>query len=122
MNAGTGGTDENEIVCDVRVTVTCCVTCTAAAYAALPAWSAAIVHVPAATNVIVPAEMLHVSGVSTENVTALPDAPPVAPGLYVAPTSAGLGALEVNAIVCVTSVTVTLCVCCDAAAYALFPA
>jgi hypothetical protein len=44
-----------------------------------------------------------------ENVTALPDAPPVAVTEYVLPpTVALLGAVDVNVIVCVPCATVTL--------------
>jgi hypothetical protein len=48
----------NVIDCDFRTTVKDCVTRAAAAQAALPAWSAATVHVPAATKVTVDPEMV----------------------------------------------------------------
>jgi hypothetical protein len=37
---------------------------------------------------------------STLKITGLPEAPPVAVGVYEAPNSAGVGGLELNTIVC----------------------
>jgi hypothetical protein len=68
----------------------------------LPAWSALIVHVPAATKVTVePLTPLAVQTavVALVKVTGLPDAPPVAVTVYVAPPNVGLLGVEVNVIV-----------------------
>jgi hypothetical protein len=50
-----------------------CVTSGAALNVALPAWSAAIVHVPAATPVTTLPETVQIVGVSELNVTARPE-------------------------------------------------
>ena len=67
----------------------------------MPAWSALIVQVPAPTNETVDPLTAQTLGVALVNVTALPDAPPVAVTLYVdPPTFAFDGAVEVKAIAC----------------------
>jgi hypothetical protein len=77
----------------------------------LPAWLALIVQVPTAVKLTVEPAIEQTAALvpSMENVTALPDAPPVAVTEYVLPpTVALLGAVDVNVIVCVPCATVTL--------------
>jgi len=61
------------------------------------------VHVPGPVKDTVPPLIEQAPAVleeSTLNVTGFPDPPPVAVGVYVPPTAAGLGGLEVNVIAC----------------------
>lgn len=60
------------------------VTCVAALYVAFPAWSPAIVQVPAATGVILPALTVQTAGVVLDKVTARPE-DEVAVGVAAAP-------------------------------------
>jgi hypothetical protein len=69
-----------------------CVTCGAGSYVALPAWSAEIVQVPAASPVTVLPEIEQVEGVVLAKTIGLPDAPPVALTVPVPPTVTFAGA------------------------------
>ena len=62
---------------------------------ALPAWFAAIVHVPTVTPLTVLPLMVHMPVVLLENVTALPEAPPVAETVPVPPATNAGAALKV---------------------------
>ena len=81
----------------------------------MPAWSAAIVQLPEPTKLTVLPDTVQTLVVKELNVTAFPDAPPVADTVYV-PPYVGLVGVDVNTMVCVPVETRKLCVACDAAA------
>jgi hypothetical protein len=73
---------------------------------------ASTVQVPGPANETVPPLIEHAPAVLAEsmlNVTGLPDAPPVAAGVYVPPTTAGLGGVDVKVTACDTWATVMTC-------------
>ena len=78
-----------------------------------------MVQVPTPVKLTTPLEMAHTVELDESIVmsTGLPEAPPVAIGVYVAPpTVALLGALEVNVMVWVPWPTEKICCCWFAAA------
>ena len=80
-----------------------------------PAWFASTRHVPAAVNVTTaPYSVQPVLVLSSVNVTGLPEPPPVAVTVYVAPPAvAGDGGVEVKVIACaVDDDDVTVIDCC----------
>jgi hypothetical protein len=84
------------------VTSNVCTTCGAAAYPGLPAWSAAIEHVPRATRLTCTPDTVQVADVNELNVIGFPEAPPVALAMKLPPAVAGFGALP-NDMNCVRS-------------------
>jgi hypothetical protein len=98
-----GALEVNSIVWAFLLTVTGCCACGAGSYSLLPAWFASILQVPAATKLTVAPEIVQTELVDASmlNVTASPEPPPVTVTVYIGPpTTAGLGGVDVNVIVC----------------------
>ena len=119
-----GGFEVKVIVCEPLPTANDCCTWGAGLKLPLPAWFASITHVPAPVKVTVEPDMEHTAA-AAESIVKLTGRPEdaVAVTLYVGPpTTAPVGAVDVNVIVWLAAPTANDCCTCGAALKFALPA
>ena len=116
-----GEKDIAPMLCAALLTVMFCVTCVAALLLLSPAWSAAMVQVPAERALTVEPATLQTAGVSELKATGRPEVA-VAFAVLAPPTARVAGEKDIAPMLCTALSTVMFCVTCVAALKLAFPA